>query len=45
VGQWATTIITFSGANNPPGAKRTLTIIYSYSGGGTFTDKWKVSLP
>jgi hypothetical protein len=44
-GQWAITIITFSGANNPSGAKRTLTIANSYNGGGTFTNKWKVSLP
>jgi hypothetical protein len=43
-GQWATNVIIFAGANNPPGAKRTLTFGGTYSG-GTFTEKWKVSLP
>ncbi len=43
-GQWATNVIIFPGANNPPGAKRTLTFGGTYTG-GTFSDKWKVSLP
>jgi hypothetical protein len=43
-GQWATTVVIFSGANNPQGAKRTLTFAGTYTG-GTFNDKWKVSLP
>jgi len=43
-GQWATNVIIFPGANNPPGAKRTLTAGGTYSG-GTFSNKWKVSLP
>ncbi|HKY45781.1 MAG TPA: right-handed parallel beta-helix repeat-containing protein, partial [Pyrinomonadaceae bacterium] len=43
-GQWATRVITFSGANHPAGQKRTLTFGGTYSG-GTFTDKWKVTLP
>ena len=43
-GQWATTVVTFSGANNPAGAKRTLRFDGTYSG-GVFTDKWKVTLP
>jgi hypothetical protein len=43
-GQWATTIITFSGGNIPPGAKRTLKVDGTFSG-GTFTEKWKVTLP
>ena len=43
-GQWATTVVIFSGGNNPAGAKRTLTFAGTYSG-GTFTDKWKVNLP
>jgi uncharacterized protein (DUF2141 family) len=43
-GQWAATIITFTKANNPPGGKRTLKIDGTFSG-GTFTEKWKVTLP
>ena len=43
-GQWATTVIILSGKNNPADAKRTLTLAGTYTG-GTFTDKWKVSLP
>ncbi|HEU4870344.1 MAG TPA: hypothetical protein VFT08_05795 [Pyrinomonadaceae bacterium] len=43
-GQWATTVVIFSGANNSSGAKRTLTFAGSYTG-GAFTDKWKVTLP
>ncbi|MFN2407499.1 MAG: choice-of-anchor Q domain-containing protein, partial [Pyrinomonadaceae bacterium] len=43
-GQWATRVITFSGANNSAGQKRTLTFAGTYNG-GTFTDKWKVTLP
>ena len=43
-GQWATTVVIFSGANNPSGAKRTLTFAGTNTG-GTFNDKWKVSLP
>lgn len=43
-GQWATNVIIFPGANNPPGAKRTLTFGGTYTG-GTFSQKWKVSLP
>jgi len=43
-GQWATTVVIFSGANNPSGAKKTLTFAGSYTG-GTFSDKGKVSLP
>jgi CSLREA domain-containing protein len=43
-GQWATNVIIFPGANNPPGVKRTLTVGGTYSG-GTFSNKWKVSLP
>lgn len=43
-GQWATNVIIFPGANNPSGGKRTLTFGGTYTG-GTFTEKWKVSLP
>jgi len=43
-GQWATNVIIFPGSNNPPGAKRTLTFGGTYTG-GTFSEKWKVSLP
>jgi hypothetical protein len=43
-GQWSTTVVIFAGANNPTGAKRTLTFAGTYTG-GTFSDKWKVSLP
>ncbi len=43
-GQWSTSVITFSGTNNPAGQKRTLTFAGTYTG-GTFTDKWKVTLP
>jgi hypothetical protein len=43
-GQWATRVITFSGANQGAGQKRTLTVGGTYNG-GTFTDKWKVTLP
>lgn len=43
-GQWATTVVIFASGNNSSGAKKTLTIAGTYTG-GTFTDKWKVSLP
>jgi len=43
-GQWATTVVIFSGNKNPSGTKRTLSFGGTYSG-GTFTDKWKVALP
>jgi hypothetical protein len=43
-GQWATRVITFSGTNNSAGQKRTLIFGGTYNG-GTFTDKWKVTLP
>ena len=43
-GQWATAVVIFSGSKNSPGAKRTLSFAGSYSG-GTFSYKWKVSLP
>lgn len=43
-GQWATNVIIFPGGNNPPGAKRTLTFGGTYTG-GTFSEKWKLSLP
>jgi hypothetical protein len=43
-GQSATKVVTFSGANNPAGAKRTLGVDGTFSG-GTFTDKWKVTVP
>ncbi len=43
-GQWATRVITFAGTNNPAGQKKTLTFGGTYTG-GTFTDKWKVTLP
>jgi hypothetical protein len=43
-GQWATRVISFSGTNNAPGQKRTLTFAGTYTG-GTFTQKWKVTLP
>lgn len=44
IGQWATTVVIFSGNKNSSGAKRTLTIAGTYSG-GTFNDKWNVKLP
>lgn len=43
-GQWATTVITFSGSNHAAGQKRTLTFAGTYTG-GTFSDKWRVTLP
>ena len=43
-GQWSTRVVTFTGTNNPAGQKRTLTFGGTYNG-GTFTDKWKVTLP
>ncbi|HEX6648348.1 MAG TPA: hypothetical protein VF075_02370, partial [Pyrinomonadaceae bacterium] len=43
-GQWATRVITFSGTNNSAGQKKTLTFGGTYTD-GTFTDKWKVTLP
>jgi len=43
-GKWATVLLTFSGDNNPAGAKRTLTVNGTFNG-GVFTDKWKVTLP
>jgi len=43
-GQWATTVVIFSGANSPVGAKRTLSFAGTYSD-GTFSYKWKGSLP
>lgn len=43
-GQWATTVIIFSGNKNSSGAKRTLTMAGTYNG-GTFSDNWNVKLP
>ena len=43
-GQWATTVVIFSGGNNQSGAKKTFTVAGSYTG-GTFNDKGKVNLP
>ena len=43
-GQWATAIVTFSGANNPAGAKRTLSLNGTFNG-GAFTERLKVTLP
>ncbi len=43
-GRWVTNVITFNGANHPAGQKRTLTFGGTYSG-GSFTEKWKVTLP
>ena len=43
-GQWATTVVIFSGGNSSSGAKKTLTVAGTYTG-GTFNDKWKVTLP
>jgi len=43
-GQWATTVVIFSGANSPVGVKRTLSFAGTYSD-GTFSYKWKGSLP
>jgi hypothetical protein len=42
--QWSTSVITFSGANNQAGQKKTLAFGGTYNG-GTFSDKWKVTLP
>ena len=44
-GQSATTVMTFSGTNNPPKQKRTLTLGGTYSNGATFSGTWKVTLP
>jgi len=43
-GQWATTVIIFSGNKNSSGSKRTLTVAGTYNG-GTFTESWNVKLP
>ena len=44
-GQSATTVMTFSGTNNPPKQKRTLTLGGTYNNGATFSGTWKVTLP
>ena len=44
-GQSATTVMTFSGTNNPPKQKRTLTLGGTYASGATFSGTWKVTLP
>jgi len=44
IGQFTTTILTFSASGNPSGSKRTLKVDGTYTG-GTFTEKWKVNLP
>jgi len=43
-GRWTTVLVTFSGRNNPAGAKRTLQVDGSFNG-GVFGDRWKVNLP
>ncbi|HEX5875558.1 MAG TPA: choice-of-anchor Q domain-containing protein [Pyrinomonadaceae bacterium] len=44
-GQSVTTVMTFSGTNNPPKQKRTLTLGGTYNNGATFSGTWKVTLP
>ena len=44
-GQSVTTVMTFSGTNNPAKQKRTLTLGGTYNNGATFSGSWKVTLP
>lgn len=43
-GQSVTSVLTFSGTNNPAKQKRTLTVGGTH-GGGSFSEQWKVTLP
>ncbi|HEX6283992.1 MAG TPA: hypothetical protein VFZ71_03915, partial [Pyrinomonadaceae bacterium] len=44
-GQSVTTVITFSGTNNPAKQKRTLTLGGIFNGSTPFSGQWKVTLP
>lgn len=44
-GQSVTTVMTFSGTNNPPKQKRTLALSGTYNNGAIFSGTWKVTLP
>ncbi|HEU4507941.1 MAG TPA: hypothetical protein VFR78_06875, partial [Pyrinomonadaceae bacterium] len=44
-GQSVTTVISFSGTNNPPKQKRTLTVGGTYNNAAPFSGTWKVTLP